>query len=284
MVGLGLKWLIGWIELVWKVKRRRTMAFKPYVIWCPDYDYTSGGIKVMWGLYGWLLAKGVEVYMNRYPLEKSIGESIAIYPEIIQGNPIGSKTVVRYILAPLGEMALIRDGVATPGPSFYPKTDLLYSFSKLIYATDSDHTLFLPIIDTHIFKDQHKERTKTCVLFGKQPDKHLHPTDAIVIDRTYASDQEALSNTLNECKMMYVYDHRTAMTEVARLSGCPVTIIPSVYTKEQFSLYEPGLNGISWGLEEHNELDSESFRKHYLGMIKTFITKLDKFIEDTQNA
>jgi hypothetical protein len=237
----------------------------------------------MWGLYGWLLAKGVEVYMNRYPLEKSIGESIAIYPEIIQGNPIGSKTVVRYILAPLGEMALINQGIATPGPSYYPKTDLLYSFSKLIYATDDAHTMFLPIIDTHIFKDQHRERTKTCVMFGKQPNKGLHPADSIVIDRQFAADQSALSDTLNECKMMYVYDHRTAMTEVARLAGCSITIFPSVYSKEQFSLYEPGMNGITWGDEPYNPLDAEKFRHHYFEMIKTFEKKLDLFIENTQN-
>lgn len=259
------------------------MAFKPYVIVCPDYDKTSGGIKVVWGLFGYLLSKGVEVYMNRQP---SINV-VAIYPEIINGNPIQAKKVVRYILAPPGEMALISKNptggdIREPSMLEFPKTDMIYSFSKLIYETDDAHTMFLPIIDTHIFKDQHKQRTKTAVLFGKQPNKGLHPDDSIIIDRTTASDQSTLNDLLNECKMLYVYDHRTAMTEVARLAGCPVTIIPSVYTKEQFSLYEPGMNGINFGLEEDNKLNVEKFRSHYLDMVKIFEVKLDQFLYDTQ--
>jgi hypothetical protein len=254
------------------------VAYKPYVIICPDYSPVSGGIKVIWGLFGYLLSKGVEVYMNRYPNK----DFIAIYPEIIQGNPANAKTVVRYILAPLGEMALIQNGISTPGPDSYPKTDLIYSFSKLIYETDDDHTMFLPIIDTHLFKNQHRKRDKRAVLFGKQSDKGLHPSDCITIDRQFATNQSALSNALNECTMLYVYDHRTAMTECARLCHCPVTIFPSVYTKEQFSKYEPGLNGITWYPEEPVKLDGDAFREHYLDMIKVFERKLDIFIDETQ--
>jgi len=248
---------------------------KPYVIVSPDFDTTSGGIRVMWGLFGWLLAKGQVAFMNRRP----DGDVIAIYPEIAQGNPAEAKTVVRYILAPLGEMS--SNGV--PGPLKYPDTDLIYSFSKLIYKTDNAHTMFLPIINLHQFYDQGKKRTKRAVFFGKKPNTGLHPKDCVAIDRTFAHDQRRLADLLNECEVLYSYDHRSAMFEIARLCGCRVVIFPSNYTKKEFELYEPGMNGITWGPEPTVKLDTKAFRQHYKNMIKTFSRKLDGFIEDTQN-
>jgi hypothetical protein len=42
---------------------------KPYVIACPPWETTSGGVRVMYGLYGWLLAKGQVVYLNERPVD-----------------------------------------------------------------------------------------------------------------------------------------------------------------------------------------------------------------------
>lgn len=230
----------------------------------------------MWGLYGYLLSRGVIVNINA---KYNTDDFVAIYPEIYKGNPVGAKTVVRYILAPLGEMAL--NGI--PGPLEYDETDRIYSFSKFIHPTDDDHTLFLPIIDTHLFKDRGLRRTKKCFYVGKGENTNVHPPQAIEFIRRYASDQNSLATFLNECEVMYCYDFRTAMTEVARLCGCRVVMIPSKYTKEQFMNYEPGMNGITWGLDEGAvELDTPAFRKHYLGLRKTFEKRLDQFIIDTQ--
>ena len=248
---------------------------KPYSIISPDFEPTSGGIRVMYGLYGWLLAKGQIAFLNA-KFENT--DFVAIYPEISHGNPAGANTVVRYILAPPGEMA--SNGVA--GPTKFDDTDLIYSFSKLVYNTDPEHIMFLPILNMHLFKDQKKKRTKSCVFFGKKPDLLLHPKDCIKIDRKFAQDQQALADMLNECKVMYCYDHRTAMTEVARLCGCRIVIFPSDYTKKKFEDYEPGMNGISWGLEENVTLDTVKFREHYQTLRTLFSFRLDQFIEATQ--
>ena len=253
---------------------------KPYVIISPDYDYTSGGIKVMWGLFGWLLTKGVQVYMNRYPA----GEIIAIYPEIFHGNSTGANTVVRYILNRPGVMGSRgRDGSFTAGPTSFDPNDKLYYFSRLFgKAEDENHYLFLPIIDLHTFRDQKKKRTKKVVFYGKGRDLGLHPKDCIVIDRTVAQDQQVLADLLNECEVMYCYDPVTAMTETARLCGCRVVIFPSTYTKKEYSQYECGMNGISWGKDEGVKLDTEVFTSHYREMINLFSKRLDIFINQTQ--
>lgn len=250
--------------------------YRPYSVFTPDYDPTSGGIKVMWALYGYLLSRGMIVSVN---CQYTNPDFVAIYPEIVKGNPLGAKTVVRYILAKPGEMALHGE----PGPTEFDKNDKMYSFSRFIYPADNNHTMFLPAIDTNLFRDKgNKVRTKKCVFVGKGENTFVHPKECIEFDRRFARDQESLCNFLNECEVMYCYDFRTAMTEVARLCGCRVVIIPSRYTKQQFQNYEPGMNGISWGLDENVPLESKGFRKHYLSLRMDFSHKLTKFIEDTQ--
>jgi predicted DNA-binding protein YlxM (UPF0122 family) len=248
--------------------------YKPYSIRTPPFDVCSGGIRVMYGLYGALLAKGQIAYLNAVYDDPFIG----VYPEIYNGNDMNAQTVVRYILAPPGEMS--HNGY--PGPSKFPVTDLIYSFSRMILDIDDRHIMFLPILNTYLFRDQGKERTKKAFFVGKRINLGLHPEGCVEITRQFAIDQQALADLLNECEVMYCYDHRTAMTEIARLCGCRVVVYPSVVTLETFRLYEPGMNGLGWG--EDVSLDSKKFREHYLHLKDVFDRKLDLFIKDTQNA
>ena len=258
------------------------MSYKPYIISTPDFDVTSGGIRVMWALYGYLLTRGQIVYINRYPS----GEKIAIYPEIAHGNSVGASTVVRYLLNTPGTMGSFINGVFQAGPTTFDPNDKLYYFSRLFgKAQDENHYMFLPIINLHIFEDQKKIRNKTCYLVGKGQNKQLHPKDSIELTREFATDQQALADLLNECEVMYCYDKLTAMMEVARLCGTRVIYLGD-YTREELKLYEPGIYGIYYGLDEWENREkkffSDIFREHYIDMIKLFETRLDQFIEDTQ--
>lgn len=258
------------------------MKSRPYVLTAPQWETTSGGVRVMYGLYGWLLAKGQVAYMNQRPSE---GDVIGIYPEIEVGNPANASTVVRYILNKPGLIpALLSDGSLRQGPTEFDKNDILYYFSRLYGDGD---VMFLPILDLHLFKDQKKKRTRTAFFQGKGLNydyKPVHPDNAFLIDRQFASDQAKLADFLNECHTLYCYDPVSAMTELARLCGVRVIMINPVYTKEQFSKYEPGMNGINWGKDEGIELDTHSFREKYKQLRRNFEMDLDSFIEHTQNA
>ena len=237
----------------------------------------------MYGLYGWLLAKGQVAFMNQRPTSN---DCIAIYPEIQQGNPAHASVVVRYILNKPGVVpALMDDGTTQYGPTQFDPNDKLYYFSKLYGDADDEHTLFLPILDLHLFKDQKKSRTKTCWMLGKGMNyqyQYMHPEDSIEIDRGFAQDQQALVDLLNECSVFYCYDPNTAMTEIARLCGTRVIMFNRLYSKEEFQKYEPGMNGITWGHEQEVPLDTEAFRDHYQFLRLLFEQKLDKFIDATQ--
>jgi hypothetical protein len=113
--------------------------------------------------------------------------------------------------------------------------------------------------------------------------KFIHPYNSFEITREFAQDQQALAELLNECEVLYNYDPVSAITEVARLCGTRVVQIPTKYTKEQFSVYEPGMMGISWGKDTGEKLDVEGFRNHYKGLVTTFEAKLNGFIAETQN-
>lgn len=236
----------------------------------------------MWGLYGWLLTKGQIVYVNA---KYENPDFIAIYPEIYHGNQAGANTVVRYILNTPGVMGSpTADGGFLPGPVVFNPDDKIYVFSRIFdtFGVDDGHILFLPILNLHLFKDQKKKRTKKCVFVGKGQDRGLHPKDCIPIDRKFATDQKALASLLNECEVMYGYDPVSAMYEVARLCGCRIVLLQTKYSRDEWSKYEPGMNGISWGKDEGVPLETKGFRQHYNSLRSLFSRKLNRFIEETQ--
>ena len=233
----------------------------------------------MWGLYGWLLAKGQLAYVNT----KMDVPTIGIYPEIYTGNEMDSQKVVRYILQTVGKMGTTDQyGIFIKGPTEFDSTDEIIVFSKIYdtFGVDDDHLMFLPIINLHLFKDLHKKRTKTCYLVGKGENTNKHPKDSIKLTREFATDQKALAELLNECQMLYGYDHMSAMYDIARLCGTPVTYLGSA-TKEELKDYEPGLDGIDFG--QGQKLDTPRFRYNYQELITLFSDKLELFIERTQN-
>lgn len=251
---------------------------KPYSVYCPQFNTTSGGIRVMWGLYGWLLAKGQIVYANAMFDNKDF---VAIYPEIVNGNPMEARHIVRYLL---NEPGVMSNGLE-PSPTSFDPQDKLYVFSELFntVGADEDHHLFLPILDINLFKDEKRRvRPHKCVFVGKGDDLSFHPKDSIPIDRNLAQDQAHLADFLNSCEVMYAYDPVSAMYEIARLCGCRIVLFNPKYSKEEFEKYEPGMNGISWNKDEEVKVDSDLFRQRYLDLREEFSQKLDLFIDATQ--
>ena len=238
----------------------------------------------MWALIDALRGKGQKVFVNTI-MEGQ--DAIAVYPELAHGNPLMGDHVVRWILS--------WPGFIGGGPTEFPKTDEIFVFSKIydVFGVDDDHLMFLPAIDINIFhRTNFGKRTKKCKYVSKGIDLHLPELEGVEeLHKEMAVDQQALADYLNECEVLYSYDPASAIFECARLCGCRVVIIPpkkyphSPYgkmTKKQFSRYEPGMNGISWGLKENNPLDAEKFMNHYIDLITKFDQQLNKFIEITQ--
>jgi len=251
---------------------------KPFLVRMPEFKIDSGGIRVMWGLYGWLLVKGQVVFKNATCNQESVG----IYPEIYHGNDMNATKVIRYILQKPGMMGQGTPGVDfKPGPTMFDPSDELYVFSKVYdeWGLDNDHVLFLPIIPMNVFKDLKLKRNKTAFYVGKGENFNFHPPEAVELKRELAKDQHALAVFLNECETLYVYDRMSAIMECARLCGCKVVYLGDLLESE-LELYEPGMNGLGYRKEE--ELDTQMFRTLYKELAFVFSQKLDRFIERTQ--
>lgn len=257
------------------------MSYKPYSIWTPEFNPISGGIRVMWGLFGHLLAKGQLAVTNaswHTPFT-------AVYPEITHGNPLNAQRVIRYILNKPGFMG----SYGVPGPTKFDTNDEIYVFSKIYdtFGVDDEHILFLPILNLHVFQDQKRNRNKTCYFVGKGRNLNLHPENAIEIDHKISIDQQLLADTLNTCSVFYSYENPTAMVEIARLCGCRVVYFPqgasTNYTRKELTeLYEPGMDGVSFAKDEEIMLDARLFRDRYISLFDTFDKHLTRFIDHTQ--
>lgn len=244
---------------------------KPYLIRTPEFDAASGGIRVMYGLYGALLLKGQLAFLNC----NINSESIGVYPEIYHGNDMFATQVVRYILQKPGMMQT--GGVQ--GPEVFDKNDDVWAFSHLFADVDEEKYMFLPILDTHLFRDQKKRRTKKFFFVGKGVNRGKHPLEATELPRMH--DQQLLADLMNECETLYIYDPVTAMSEIARLCGANVVMLDPMEGFEE--KYEPGMNGISFLADTPVKLDYIEFQAYYSRMKRDFLYKLDDFIENTQH-
>lgn len=254
-----------------------------YLLRVPPFDPVSGGIRVVYGLYAHLIAKGEIALLNAM----IDGPSVGIYPEIYRGNDMDAQKVVRYVLQTPGLMGTTaQTGSFQSGPSteeIKATSDDIYVFSRIYdtFGVDDSHILFLPILNLKVFKDLKKrERNKTCYLVGKGTNQNKHPKGSIELTRQFATDQQALADLLNECSVLYCYDRLSAMADIARLCGCKVKYFGD-FPREEMEKYEVTMNGMEYGFEDV-KLDIEAFRENYINLKKTFDIRMDEFIERTQ--
>jgi len=280
---------------------------RPYIVKAPAYDSNSGGCMVIHRLCHELNMRGQEAYVahrlinpdwktpyygdNRsgqvFEEWKTERDLISIHPEISFGNIFNTRTVVRYLLNNAGKLS---------GPKEFDASDILFAFSHMFndFNLPEERIMFLPILDTDVFQDGHLDRNLITFYNGKgwrgiendfisnlsEEEKKL---PIVEIVRETSKDPHNLSNILQRSKTLYCYDNITAMTEISRLCGAPVIIVPNgEYTKEQYDKHELGWNGLGWG-ETPRHFDSAKFREDYLQLKETFYEKLDYFIEVTQN-
>jgi hypothetical protein len=264
---------------------------RPYVIWTPGYNARSGGIMVLHNFCHELNLVGQEAYiytmdnparnseLNTPYMPEGLENPIVVYPEIAWTNYLNINTVVRWLLNNPGKIS---------GPSSFPPNEILYAFSHMFNAFNlpEERILFLPIIDTNIYKDLRLERDKVLFYIGKGTRSSFidETNNAIEITRETGFEPQNLVSLLNTAKVLYCYDNITAITELARLCGCPVVMIPNGdFSEEKYREHEMGMEGLGWG-KMPESFDSLEFMDKYKNLKRTFYSKLERFIEVTQKG
>jgi O-antigen biosynthesis protein len=273
----------------------KTMNYIPYVIWAPDYRPESGGVKVLHKLCHLLNNMGIPSYIfpgltnkewNTPRIQGAINipyPHIGVYPEIVDGNPLQSTCVARWILNVPGRLA---------GNGLYNPTDLLFPYMRTLnqWNLPDEYVLYAPIEELDIYKDKNMYREGKLVFFGKaEGTPHIKETIGLPeLKKTVTANKKKMANWFNQSELFYCFDNQTAMWDIARLCGCPTVIIPNgEITYEQIQNQESGKEGLGFGIEETQyaikTMDSKKFRENYINnVVNTFQKKLEFFIDITQ--
>ena len=175
--------------------------------------------------------------------------TIVIYPEVIFGNPLHGKKVVRWLLYHNSQYQTQEN--KTIG---YEKNDLFFSYRDIF----NDETLnperrlcYTPYIDLALYKRTNfgKRRGKCYILRkGEWRVKPEDCSDGIIMDNLSESEKVRI---FNECEYCISYDTQTTYSQIAALCGCISIVIPEEgKTREDYRKDGDNSFGEAFGFSE----------------------------------
>lgn len=232
-----------------------------FVIYAPPYDENSGGSLVLYKLYALLRELGYSAYLqpfvsnaaagpyvlgswydpralfymhrlrlyyrmkSPYPLrfvsQIQLKDAVVVYPEVVDGNPVGARKVVRWLLHQPGFHTKVIN---------YGTDDLFFYFDRQFdspaFNSYPDNQLRVLESFSHVYSQKNfGPRTGACYLVRKGIDRTLdyHPADAEQLDgKSHAEMAEAF----NKYKYFYSYDLHTMYSRFAAVCGCKSIVVP----------------------------------------------------------
>lgn len=260
----------------------------PYYICAPDYRQNSAGIRCLHYLCHILNEAGYEAYIapasvtNPYlrtpALTRKIAERhfqtgripIAVYPEVISGNPMRLPVVARWLLNKPGLLG---------GDHEYAADELLFCYDPwTVPAGMQAETLRIPSIDTRIFNNLDNEHDKDRAGFCYYANKYLASggqIDPMLVQHGTSLGQdiprshEEIADLLRKSEYLYCYE-QSALIQEALACGCPVIIKTSDYWEKT------RCEGRFFGVAE--ETDHAA-----LALIKDEAARYHEFLQNEQN-
>ena len=268
---------------------------KDYIIVSPKYS-KSNGVRTLYRLADALKMRGYNVYMFS-PMTEGLNynfiaeitkemqeNAIVIYPELIYGNPLNFKNVVRYVLYYPG---------VNGGDSQYDSREYIVSFDP-VYYPDVD-VLSIPGLDKTLFyEDTSVKKDIDCYFVYKGGKwRNIEEFNNMVeINCNYPENRTELADLLRKTKILYSYDEHTLLLDEAIACGCEVKIVREncfedyngEKYKELFKNYESQLENfilVSQAMENKEKIKRRNLSKikiyrrlqHYKHKLKTFLLK-----------
>jgi hypothetical protein len=257
---------------------------RPYYIYTPGYDRTSGGNKVMHLLCHALNLIGEECFMITDIINPNLrtprgrhadaADGIVIYPELYKDNPLGVRRIVRYILSDRYKMEEL------------DPTGQLWYFSKGL-AKGKENVLLLPSVDPKVFNlNGSGDRTHEYKYIGRARGvtEIEDSKNAVEITPEFPETQEEIAEMFKHARVFYAYTI-TGLIQEAILCGCPDVLTLSDRTPHNF-IEEFG----TYGITDVAEGDSLAYAYATIGQAierynearVNFWTQLDNFVVKTQ--
>jgi GT2 family glycosyltransferase len=290
--------------------RLRLMYAKPehpYYFLAPAYRETSSGIVSLHYLCHMLNLNGREAYIYgtdvvnpelKTPLlDSAIAQRhvaagkvpIAVYPEVVTGNPLNCAVVVRFLLNFEGFISGKSMDAAASDLFFY------YAARLAEHRGDPDGDLLcLPTIDVELFSTVVPGTVRDGIYLYQnrhplaQIDYSQLPADIRLLSMANALTLPELAELLRNAEVLYTYEWSMTCV-IAVLCGCPVIFIPG-YGVDQQLLDNSFFGSIGFAMLDqpeplkHAQASLGGALQRYVERTASFWQQLDVFIAKTQAA
>lgn len=175
-------------------------------------------------------------------------EYVVIYPEVVTGNPLKAKNVVRWLLHTPG----FHTNQINYGPNeLYFRFSVETPYFSHPGSTTSDQFLTVVHFPTEIYNmdgaSQERQGSAYCIRKGAGKEIVHDLNDSICID---GKNHEEIAEIFKRVKTFYCYDTRTAYYYFASLCGCETIVIPDEGVSEEEWLPQPASRvGIRYGVD-----------------------------------
>lgn len=176
--------------------------------------------------------------------------SIVVYPEIVLGNPLRARNVVRWLLYRPGLRDPFRFG---PEEMFFRAGEM----SDLADLTGGAPDLYLWKVNPAYRDEGRSDRSGACFLLRKGADKPRIPQTegAIRIDGLSHPEIAAI---FNRCEVFYSYDEASFYSQYAAICGCRSVVVPGLYPSREAWVKEHPVAefGVAYGLGDLPHADA----------------------------
>jgi hypothetical protein len=251
----------------------RMMGFRANFVNDIDYKVLGKPIKSYEEIYG-------RIDYSKALMEVRFGKVVAIYPEVVCGNPLGASRVVRLVANKPGYLG---------GDRVYHDSEKVYLYSKY-YSTHVKNEisgfLYNPMLEINVWTYSNKgERPLKLFYVGKGKFTEGYTgSDYIEITRSNPTRAE-LPALFNRASHIVVFDNSTALIQEAALCGCiPIVIPDGSQSREDFEAFELGMNGVAWGIDDYERAKStlHKLRAEVERASADYQKLLSAFLVDTQ--
>lgn len=266
-----------------------------FIIKAYDYMPKVGGVIALHEL-GEVLAKlNQEVYLissyttttskavciNEHTARNIIQEddrTIVIYPEIVYGNPLNAKNVIRWVLYTPG---------VNGGDSIYDQNEHVFLYKtefglNTIYKDRQILNIFLS--KTDIFYDMGKERSGDCFLKKKGDKIHSDFIQGYYLDSDIhksSNIDEFLLETFNRYERFISYDTFTYHSFIAAMCGCTSIVMKNPQISKDIFYSEFYKYGIAYGIEDeaHSVSTKNLVKSHMEDKLNDSLETVNLFLQ-----
>jgi GT2 family glycosyltransferase len=223
----------------------------------------------------------------KFQHEQAGREPIVVYPEVVPGNPIKARSVVRYLLNIPGLIG---------SDTEFADSEMIFAYGQhlLPEGESAERILFLPPIDTSLFNNlanpYDKHRKGWLIYPGRHADAlKEHPDLAAkctVITHAWPATPREMAELFRRSEGIYCFSS-TATALEAMLCGCPAVVLKSpFFDGTPLGVGEFGTHGLAF--EDAPEAIEQArsglaiVQERYTDLQNRFWGQLGRFIELTQ--